>query len=147
MTFPQPVFEAARVLTSETRRETLIRLSQATPRFLQGVYPFAGRGIFDLAPLHDDLAYRVPEGYVAEIVYLRAGNASDDLICLALTVYDRPSRYFPLGPKSDSHVELAIVESHAAGTRIAVCFAAPRGVSGAVVVDVGMLEIHGGARS
>src|SRR6266704_2584052 len=103
--------EPAAFVTSETRREYLLRTGRSTPRFLQGIYPFAGRGIFEIAPLHDDLTYVVPEDAGAEIAYVRAGNASDDLIYLALSANERPLRYFPLGPKADSHVELAIVET------------------------------------
>lgn len=125
---------------TETRLQRLIRLEIATPRFLQGVFPFAGRGILDLAPLHDDLSYRVPDGRTAEVVYFRAGNLSDDLIYLTLSANGVPVRYFPVGPKADFHVPLVIVETHPPGTRLDVCLAAPRGLSGTVVVDVGIVE-------
>jgi assimilatory nitrate reductase catalytic subunit len=138
--------EAPAFVTSETRREYLLRAGRAAPRFLQGVYPFAGRGIFETALLHDDLSYTVPEGATAEIAYFRAGNASDDLIYIALSSNDRPLRFFPLGPKANTHVELAIVESHATGTRLSVRFAAPRGLTGAVILDVGLIELREGAR-
>ena len=104
------------------------------------MYPFAGRGVFDLGPLHDDLCYRVPPGRRAEVIYFRAGNLSDDLLYLALALNGQPVRYFPVGPKADFHVPLSIVESYPAGSRIEVCLAAPRGLSGTVVVDVGILE-------
>ena len=128
-------------ITSETRTEYLLRVGKATPRFLQGVYPFAGRGVFDLALLHEELTYVVPAGKSAQVVYFRAGNVSDDLLYLALTANDRPVRYFPVGPKSDFHVPLAIVELHPAGTRLQVGLAAPRGLTGSVIVDVGLIEI------
>ena len=130
------------VVSTETRRETLLRKGDCTPRFLQGVYPFAGRGIFEMVPLNADLDYVVPEGATTEVVYVRAGNASNDLIYLALTTNGAPLRYFPLGPKADSHVELAIIESHPAGTRLTVCLAAPRGISGAVIIDIGLVELR-----
>lgn len=126
----------------ETRREYLIRIGKATPRFLQGVFPFAGRGVFDLNPLDDGLGYTVPEGKIAELVYVRAGNLSDEALYLAITGNGKPLRYFPLGPGSDSHVELAIVEPHRAGTRLEICLAAPRGLTGAIVVDVGLVEME-----
>ena len=53
----------------------------------------------------------------------------------------QPVRYFPAGPKADFHVPLSIIESYPAKTRIEVCLAAPRGLSGTVVVDVGILEV------
>ena len=130
-------------LITETRHQRLLRSGAAMPRFLQGVYPFAGRGVFDLAPLHDDLCYTVPAGASAEVIYLRAGNISDDLLYLALAVNGRPTRYFPVGPKADFHVPLAIIESYPPGTRIEVALAAPRGLSGTVVVDVGIVEVRG----
>ena len=127
-------------ITTETRQQRLTRLGLATPRFLQGVYPFAGRGFFDVGPLHDALCYIVPKGANAEVIYFRAGNLSDDLIYLALCVNGLPARYFPVGPKADFHVPLSITEAYPGGARIEVGLAAPRGLSGAVVVDVGILE-------
>jgi len=130
-------------VTTETRLQRLIRTGQAASRFLQGVFPFAGRGVFDLGPLHDDLCYQVPFGKTAEVIYFRAGNLADDLLYLALSANGRPIRYFPVGPKADFHVPLSIVESYPAGTRIEICLAAPRGLSGTVVVDVGLVEVGG----
>ena len=116
---PFSVAQTETVIT-ETRLQRLIRTGGAAARFLQGVYPFAGRGVFDLGPLHDDLCYTVPPGAAAEIVYVRAGNLSDDILYLALSVNGRPIRYFPVGPKADFHVPLAIVETYPAGSRIEV---------------------------
>ena len=127
-------------IATETRQQRLTRLGLAAPRFLQGVYPFAGRGFFDVGPLHDALCYVVPKGANAEVIYFRGGNLSDDLIYLALCVNSQPVRYFPVGPKADFHVPLSITETHPAGAKIEVGFAAPRGLSGSVVVDVGLLE-------
>jgi assimilatory nitrate reductase catalytic subunit len=100
-------------LVSETRLERLIRTGEATPRFLQGVYP-------------------VPPNKTAEVLYFRGGNLSAD---------GAPVRYFPVGPKADFHVPLAIVEPHPADTRLEVGLAAPRGLAGTVVVDVGIVEV------
>lgn len=127
-------------ITTETRQQRLTRLGLATPRFLQGVYPFAGRGFFDVGPLNNALCYVVPKGAMAEVIYFRAGNLSDDLIYLALCVNGLPVRYFPVGPKADFHVPLSITETHPAGAKIEVGFAAPRGLTGSAVVDVGLLE-------
>jgi hypothetical protein len=127
---------------SETLHQRLIRTGVATPRFLQGVYPFVGRGVFDLAPVHDDLRYLVPKNKTAEVVYFRGGNLSDDIFYLALTANGAPVRYFPIGPKAEIHVPLAIVEKYAAGTKIEIAFAAPRGLSGTIVLDIGMLEME-----
>jgi len=127
-------------VTTETRQQRRLRQGQAKPRFLQGVFPFAGRGFFDLGPLNDALCYVVPPGKTAEVIYFRAGNLSDDLIYLALLLNGRPVRYFPVGPKADFHVPLSIVEAHPSGSRIEIGLAAPRGLMGTVVVDIGILE-------
>lgn len=127
-------------ITTETRQQRLTRLGLATPRFLQGVYPFAGRGFFEVGPLNDALSYVVPKEAQAEVIYFRAGNLSDDLIYLALCVNSLPIRYFPVGPKADFHVPLSITETHPAGSKIEVGFAAPRGLTGSIVLDVGLLE-------
>ncbi len=128
-------------LITESQREYMIRSGKATPRFLQGVYPFIGRGIFEQDVVDESLHYTVPAGFTAEITYLRAGNLSTEMLYLVITANGSPLRYFPLGAGSSCHVELAIVERHLAGTRIDVAFAAPRALSGAIVLDIGILEI------
>lgn len=145
MSHPNTPDNAPLLVASEARPQHLIRLGKARPRFLQGVYPFAGRGVFDLAPLHDALSYTVPGGRTAEVIYFRAGNQSDDILYLTLSVDGTPVRYFPVGPKADLHVPLALVEGYPAGARIEVCLAAPRGLTGTVVVDVGIIEVDEGA--
>ena len=52
-----------------------------------------------------------------------------------------PMRYFPIGAKGDVHVPLRVVEDLAAGTTVELWLAAPAGVSGTVVVDLGLVEI------
>ncbi len=127
-------------MPTETRQEFLLRTGAATPRFLQGVFPFAGRGLFDVALLDDALSFVVPGGVTAQVVYVRGGNHSDDLVYLVLAADGEARRYFPIGPKADFHVPLALVESYAAGTRLEVRYAAPRGLSGTLIVDVGIIE-------
>jgi assimilatory nitrate reductase catalytic subunit len=104
-----------------------------------------GRGLFDLAPLDDSLTYTVPFGKRARFVYLRAGNHAEDLVYLVLSANGKPLRYFPIGPRGDFHVPLAIVEAHPAGTKMEVQFAAPRGLNGTLIVDAGFLEITANA--
>ena len=146
---PQPdsISSTTTFVTSESRREYQLRCGLATPRFLQGVYPFVGRDIFGSIPLHADLTYTTPAGASAELAYVRAGNSSDDLIYLVILANDVPLRYFPLGPKADTHVGLAIVEKHPAGTLITVHVSAPRGVTGAVILDIGIMELHEGSNA
>jgi hypothetical protein len=140
---PEP--SSGSLVLTETVNERLLRTSAATPKFLQGVFPFMGRGMFDLAPLDDALSYTVPFGKRARCVYLRAGNHSEDLVYLVLSANGKPLRYFPIGPRGDFHVPLAIVESYPAGTKLEVLFAAPRGLSGTLIVDAGFLEITANA--
>jgi hypothetical protein len=125
---------------SEPRLQNLLRTGVAKGVFLQGVFPFAGRGFFSAHSLNDSLAYEVPADCRAELVYFRGGNMSDDLLYLTVSANGKPIRYFPVGPKSDFHVPLAIVESHPAGTRFEIGFASPRGITGSIVVDAGFVE-------
>jgi len=128
-------------VTSESRHQRLIRIGAATPKFLQGVYPFVGHGAVSLTPLNDALSYLVPKGKVIEVIYFRAGNFTDELLYLTVSANGTPIRYFPVAPKGDIHVPLAIVEAHPADTLIEICLAAPRDLTGTVVVDVGLLEV------
>jgi len=132
-------------LVSETRLQFLVRTGKATPHFLQGVYPFVGDGIVNLASLNHDLAFTVPDGRSAEVLYVRAGNSSEELVYLALVADGKPIRYVPLGPSTNQHVPLAIVESHAAGTVLEVMIGAPKGVTGVIVIDVGLVVVRPGA--
>jgi len=134
-----PVYSA-----HESRTQFLLRVGKARPVLLQGVYPFAGRGVQDARPINADLQYTVPADHTAEVQYVRAGNHSDDLIYLTLIVNDKAIRYFPIGPKAHIHIPLVIVEPHLAGEVIDIGLGAPRGISGSVVVDVGVFEIEEG---
>jgi len=49
-------------------------------------------------------------------------------------------RYFPIGAKSDVHVPLRVVEDIEGGSVIELHLAAPEGIEGSVVVDLGMVE-------
>ena len=51
-----------------------------------------------------------------------------------------PMRYFPIGAKGDVNVPLRVVEDIEGGTVIELQIVAPEGVSGTVVVDLGMVE-------
>jgi hypothetical protein len=110
-------------------------------RFLQGVFTFTGGGLSKPLPLADTLVYRVPSDRRAQLIYLRAGSSADDLVTLVLTRDGRPMRYFPLGAKGAMHVPLAVVEDLLPDTKIEILVAAPQGVSGMIVLDVGFIEI------
>jgi len=114
---------------------------ESKPQFLNGVYSFAGAGLESIAPLSDKLVYFVPPDRRAQLIYLRAGNSSGELVYLVLMRDGVPMRYFPLAAKGAEHVSLAVVEDLAPDTRIEVFFAAPAGTQGWFVVDIGLLEI------
>jgi hypothetical protein len=110
-----------------------------TPRFIQGTFPFTGLGLKSPQSLGEGALFTVPADKRAQLIYARAGNSSDALICLVLTRDAKPIRYFPVGAKSSMHVPLAVVEDIFPESRLEVLLAAPEGVSGMVVVDVGLL--------
>jgi hypothetical protein len=110
------------------------------PKFLQGIYPFTGAGLEAPTPL-GDATYTAPADKRAQLIYFRAGNSSADLICLSLFRDGSLMRLFPVGAKADSHVSLAVVEDLEPDTKLEVRVAAPSGVSGSVVLDIGLLEI------
>ena len=110
-------------------------------RFLQGIYQFQGEGIDKPAPLHPELTYVVPDGSVAQALYFRGGNTTDEMITVVLMRDGVPMRYFPIGAKSDVHVPLRVVEDLEGGTAVELYLAAPEGLAGTVVVDVGLVEV------
>ncbi|GLW27619.1 molybdopterin oxidoreductase [Actinoplanes regularis] len=114
---------------------------QSVPRFLQGIYRFEGKGLDQPFLLDVLLTYTVPDATVAQPVYFRGGNAAHELICVILMRDGSPMRYFPIGAKADVHVPLRVVEDLEAGTAIELHLAAPVGITGALVVDLGLIEV------
>lgn len=110
-------------------------------RFLQGIYQFTGTGIDKAVPLDPALSYLVPDGSVAQALYFRGGNTAGELIALVLMRDGVPMRYFPIGAKSDVHVPLRVVEDLEGGTVVELHLAAPDGLTGSVIVDVGLVEV------
>lgn len=113
---------------------------ESSPRFLQGVFHYEGNGLEKPFLLDPELVYEVPAGLQAQLVYFRGGNSSDALVCVVLMRDGEPMRYFPIGARGDTHVALRVVEDLLSGTRLEVHLAAPEGLSGVVVVDVGLVE-------
>lgn len=113
----------------------------ATPRLLQGIFPFTGKGLQKPTLLSAELAYTVPADKRAQLIYLRAGNSSDELIYLLLRLAGKPMRYFPVGAKSTVHVSLAVIEDIFPETPLEILVGAPAGLVGTLVIDVGLLEI------
>ncbi len=112
------------------------------PVFLQGLFPFEGIGIAAPRAFQPELIYRVPSDRRAQLVYFRAGNPAAELICVQFLRDGKPMRYFPVGAKGATHVELAVVEDLEPGTVLEVLLAAPAYVNNSVVLDIGLIEIE-----
>ena len=111
---------------------------ESTPKFVQGIFTFSGSG-FDLpVPL---ASYTVSPDKRAQLIYLRAGNSSDELVAIALIRDGAPMRLFPIGAKSGEHVALAVVEDIPPETKLDIAVAAPAGTAGTIVLDFGLVEI------
>lgn len=113
----------------------------STPRFLQGIFAFEGQGVDKPSLLHDDLAYTVPAGITTQPLYFRGGNGTGELITVVLVRDGAPMRYFPIGARSATHVALAVVEDIEEGSVLELHLAAPEGLTGTAVVDLGLVEV------
>lgn len=113
---------------------------EPTPRFIQGTFSFTGGGLAAAAELSPQATYKVPGDRRAQLIYLRAGNASDVLVCLTLLRNGEVMRLFPIGAKSAVHVPLAVVEDIFPDSELELKGSAPEGVTVEVVVDLGFLE-------
>ena len=114
---------------------------QATPRFIQGIFKFEGAGLESPVKLGPAAMYRVPGDKRAQIVYVRLGNSTDELIYLTLLRDDQAMRYFPVGAKESVHVPLSVTEDVFPESRLELTLCAPKGVAGVVVIDLGLLEV------
>jgi hypothetical protein len=112
-----------------------------TSRFIQGLYEFNGAGLKRAVPLSPPVKYTVPFDRRTQLIYLRAGNAISELIYLVLTRDGKPMRYFPIGAKASVHVPLAIVDDIEPEASLELLVGAPEGVSGQVLVDMGLVEV------
>ena len=136
--FPVPLSVSSVISVVKKRKD---KTMYSKPKLLQGVFAFEGQGLTVPAPLDALLDYAVPEGKRAQLIYFRAGNSTDHMIYVLLMRDGKPMRYFPLGAKADTHVALAVVEDMLTGTTLETYIAAPEGVSGHVVLDIGLQEI------
>ncbi len=114
---------------------------KSTPRFLQGVFPITGEGLTKPGPLDPALRYTVPSGKSAQALYFRGGNSTGELVYVLLLRDGEPMRWFPIGAKSDNHVPLRVVEDLPGGCVVELHAAAPEGVTGEIVVDLGLVEV------
>ncbi len=111
------------------------------PKLLQGVFAFEGHGLTNPHPISGGLTYTVPVGKRTQFVYFRAGNSAAEMVYVVLMRDGEPMRYFPIGARGDVHVALAVVEDMMSGTKLEAFLAAPEGVSGTVVLDIGLVEV------
>ncbi|RBY85830.1 molybdopterin oxidoreductase [Blastococcus sp. TF02A-30] len=124
--------------TPARTRSTSMR---STPRFLHGVYPITGEGLTKPGPVDAALRYTVPAGRSAQALYFRGGNSTGELVYVLLLRDGEPMRWFPIGAKADTHVPLRVVEDLPGGSVIELHAAAPEGVTGELVVDLGLVEV------
>ncbi|MBN9100074.1 MAG: molybdopterin oxidoreductase [Pseudonocardia sp.] len=111
------------------------------PAFLQGIFPIEGSGVDKPVLLHPDLTYTVPPGVTAQPLYFRGGNGTDELVTVLLARDGAPMRYFPIGARASTHVALAVVEDLEDGSVLEVHLAAREGLTGTVVIDLGLVEV------
>jgi hypothetical protein len=113
----------------------------STPRFLQGPFVFEGKGLDSPVMLDESLRYVVPAGSTTQPVYFRGGNSTEEMISVVLVRDGAPMRYFPIAAKGAVHVSLRVVEDLLADTVLELFIAAPAGVTGTVIVDLGLIEV------
>jgi assimilatory nitrate reductase catalytic subunit len=123
-----------------TRREGADTV-HSTPRFLQGIFDFHGEGPQKPVLLHESMRYTVPPGSVAQAMYFRGGNSTDEMITVVLVRDGIPMRYFPIGARAAQHVTLRVTEDLDGGAELELHVAAPDGLDGTVVVDLGLMEV------
>jgi hypothetical protein len=111
------------------------------PKFLQGLYPFTGRGLANPLSIDPALSYRVPTDKRAQLIYFRAGNSSPEMIYLVLLRNGEPLRFFPIGAKGATHVPLAVVPDLLPDDVLDVALAAPEDLTGSVLLDIGLVEV------
>lgn len=111
------------------------------PQFLQGLYSFEGAGLDKPVALQTAVTYKVPFDKRSQLIYFRAGNPTGELVYVLLMREHKAMRYFPIGAKASTHVELAVVEDLEPETLLDVLIAAPQGLSGSIVLDIGLVEI------
>jgi hypothetical protein len=110
-------------------------------RFIHGVFAFEGRGLDSPMSLGSHASYAVPKDKRAQLIYLRAGNSSTELVNLVLLRDGEVMRYFPVGAKAATHVPLAVVEDLFPETKLELQVSAPLQGVGSLVVDLGLVEI------
>lgn len=112
----------------------------SSPRFLQGAFGFDGGGYDKPVLLDARLRYVVPAGATTQPVYFRGGNSTKQMVSVVLYRDGEPMRHFPIAAKGATHVALRVVEDLLADTVLELYVAAPDGLTGTVIVDLGLVE-------
>lgn len=112
-----------------------------TPRLLQAALAFTGKGLLQPSALGDAATYRVPADRRAQLIYFRAGNSLDALVCVSLLRDGHLLRYFPIGAQASVHIPLAVIEDLEPESLLEVHLAAPDRAKGVIILDVGLVEI------
>ncbi len=110
------------------------------PKFIQGAMSFTGAGYNKAVPL-ESANFVVASDRRAQPLYFRGGNSGAEMITVVLMRSGKPMRYFPIGAKAGTHVQLAVVEDLEPETKLELVVLAPEGLSGTVIVDLGLVEI------
>jgi len=141
-TQPQPTAHS-RSTAPEPRHPSRKRSTRvkSSPRFLQGVFPITGEGLAKPGPIDAALKYTVPNGQSAQALYFRGGNSTGELVYVLMLRDGEPMRWFPIGARGDVHVPLRVVEDLTGGTVVELHAAAPEGVAGELVIDLGLVEV------
>ncbi len=110
------------------------------PKFIQGVFAFTGAGYGKPVPL-ESASFTVAADKRAQLMYFRGGNSSTEMITVSLLRDGKLMRYFPIGAKAATHVQLAVVEDLEPETKLELMIMAPDSLGGTVILDLGMVEI------
>jgi hypothetical protein len=108
---------------------------------MSGVFAFQGTGYDKPGLLDSSLIYTVPADKRAQLIYLRAGNSSQELAFVSIMQGGKAMRTFPVGARAAMHVPLAVVEDLEPDTVIQVFYGAPEDVRGTFILDIGLIEI------
>lgn len=114
---------------------------ESTPRIITGTFTFTGAGYASPIALAGVPPYSVPSDKRAQLIYMRAGNSAPEMVSLILLRDGAPMRLFPIGAKAGVHVPLAVVEDLFPDTKLEIQIVAPEGLSGTIVLDMGLMEI------
>lgn len=112
-----------------------------TPRFIQGMFAFEGRGLENPTSFTPKLTYQVPGDKRAQFVYCRVGNPTPEFLYVVMNRDGQPMRLIPCGAKAGIHVPLAIVDDILPDTVLEITVAAPERLVAKLMIDVGLVEI------